>query len=178
MPYLGNIPATQFAELKYQDFTGGTGTSFTLNDPVGSAQELEVFVNNVRQEPGVAYTVSGTALTMTGSIVASDDFYVVFQGKSTGTATHPAGQALTATDGTFTGNLDVSSGTIKLDGNYPTGTSNVAIGDAALDDGSLSGGYNTAAGAGALSANTSGANNTAAPIRLRLSSTGVKAGAA
>ena len=82
MPYLGNIPATQFAELKYQDFTGGTGTSFTLNDPVGSAQELEVFVNNVRQEPGVAYTVSGTALTMTGSIVASDDFYVVFQGKS------------------------------------------------------------------------------------------------
>ena len=90
MPYLGNIPATQFAELKYQDFTGGTGTSFTLNDPVGSAQELEVFVNNVRQEPGVAYTVSGTALTMTGSIVATDDFYVVFQGKSTGTATHPA----------------------------------------------------------------------------------------
>ena len=82
MPYLGNIPATQFAELKYQDFTGGTGTSFTLNDPVGSAQELEVFVNNVRQEPGVAYTVSGTALTMTGSIVATDDFYVVFQGKS------------------------------------------------------------------------------------------------
>ena len=82
MPYLGNIPATQFAELKYQDFTGGTGTSFTLNDPVGSAQELEVFVNNVRQEPGVAYTVSGTTLTMTGSIVATDDFYVVFQGKS------------------------------------------------------------------------------------------------
>ena len=69
---------------------------------------------------------------MTGSIVATDDFYVVFQGKSTGTATHPAGQALTATDGTFTGNLDVSSGTIKLDGNYPTGTNNVALGDGAL----------------------------------------------
>lgn len=115
MPYLGNIPATQFAELKYQDFTGGTGTSFTLNDPVGSAQELEVFVNNVRQEPGVAYTVSGTTLTMTGSIVATDDFYVVFQGKSTGTATHPAGQALTATDGTFTGDLTVDTNTLKVD---------------------------------------------------------------
>ena len=115
MPYLGNIPATQFAELKYQDFTGGTGTSFTLNDPVGSAQELEVFVNNVRQEPGVAYTVSGTALTMTGSIVATDDFYVVFQGKSTGTATHPAGQALTATDGTFTGDLTVDTNTLHVD---------------------------------------------------------------
>jgi len=115
MPYLGNIPATQFAELKYQDFTGGTGTSFTLNDPVGSAQELEVFVNNVRQEPGVAYTVSGTALTMTGSIVASDDFYVVFQGKSTGTATHPASQALTATEGTFTSNVSVT-GNVTADG--------------------------------------------------------------
>ncbi len=115
MPYLGNIPATQFAELKYQDFTGGTGTSFTLNDPVGSAQELEVFVNNVRQEPGVAYTVSGTTLTMTGSIVASDDFYVVFQGKSVGTLTHPATQNLTAVDGTFTGNVDID-GTTTIDG--------------------------------------------------------------
>tara|TARA_R100001460_G_scaffold20397_1_gene42286 strand:+ start:35 stop:1426 length:1392 start_codon:yes stop_codon:yes gene_type:complete len=62
---------------------------------------------------------------------------------------------------TVSGNVSVDGGTIKLDGNYPTGTSNVAIGDAALDDGSLSGGYNTAAGAGALSANTSGAQNTA-----------------
>ena len=131
MPYLGNIPATQFAELKYQDFTGGTGTSFTLNDPVGSAQELEVFVNNVRQEPGVAYTVSGTALTMTGSIVASDDFYVVFQGKSVGTATHPAGQALTATDGTFTSsftspgiddNADATAITIDSSENVGIGT--------------------------------------------------------
>jgi len=128
MPYLGNIPATQFAELKYQDFTGGTGTSFTLNDPVGTAQELEVFVNNVRQEPGVAYTVSGTALTMTGSIVATDDFYVVFQGKSTGTATHPAGQALTATDGTFN-KVDVDN--IRIDGNTISSTD--TNGDITLD---------------------------------------------
>ena len=30
--------------------------------------------------------------------------------------------------------LTVDGGSIKLDGNYPTGTSNVALGDAALDD--------------------------------------------
>ena len=60
-------------------------------------------MNNVRQEPGVAYTVSGTALTMTGSIVATDDFYVVFQGPATGTATHPAGSNLEAVDGEFSG---------------------------------------------------------------------------
>ena len=31
-----------------------------------------------------------------------------------------------------------ADGSIKLDGNYPTGTRNVALGDQALDDGSLS----------------------------------------
>jgi hypothetical protein len=62
---------------------------------------------------------------------------------------------------TLAGKLDVSSGTIKLDGNYPTGTDNVALGNTALDDGSLSGDYNTAIGAGSLTANTSGVRNTA-----------------
>ena len=62
---------------------------------------------------------------------------------------------------TLAGKLDVSSGTIKLDGNYPTGTDNVALGDTALGDGSLSGNYNTAIGKGALLSNTSGSSNTA-----------------
>ena len=55
--------------------------------------------------------------------------------------------AMTIADGghvTFGGNIDASSGTIKLDGNYPTGSNNVALGNAALDDGSLSGDNNTA----------------------------------
>ena len=57
--------------------------------------------------------------------------------------------------------LDVDGGTIKLDGNYPVGTENVALGNQALDDGSLSGAYNTAIGHNSLSANTSGQRNTA-----------------
>jgi hypothetical protein len=52
-------------------------------------------------------------------------------------------------------------GTIKLDGNYPTGTNNVALGDAALGGGSLSGGSNVAIGTSALDANTSGTTNIA-----------------
>lgn len=51
------------------------------------------------------------------------------------------------------------NGNIKLDGNYPVGTANVALGDQALDDGSLSGTYNTAIGHRSLTANTSGATN-------------------
>ena len=114
MPYIGNPPAERFTSFDYQDLTGGSGTSFTLDNPVGNPQEIEVFVNNVRQEPGVAYTVSGTALTMTGSVAATDDFYVVFQGKAIQTATHPSDRALTATDGTFTGDLTVDTDTLKV----------------------------------------------------------------
>ena len=62
---------------------------------------------------------------------------------------------------TVSGNLSADGGTIKLDGNYPTGTNNVALGDAALGGGSLSGGSNVAIGTSALDANTSGTTNIA-----------------
>ena len=92
MAYLGNTPALATGSVEYQDLTGGSGTSFTLDYPVGSPQDVEVFVNNVRQEPGVAYNISGsTGLVMTGTIATTDDFYVVFQGKATGTTTGTGG---------------------------------------------------------------------------------------
>ena len=62
---------------------------------------------------------------------------------------------------TLAGKIEVSNGTIKLDGNYPTGTDNVALGNTALDDSSLSGNNNTAIGESSLTANTSGGFNTA-----------------
>ena len=105
MAYLGLSPAVQTTAMAYQDLTGGTGTSFTLDHPVGNAAEIEVFVNNVRQEPTVAYTVSGTSLSMTGSIVATDDFYVNFQGKALVTSTAGGG------GGTFKGeNGEINTG--------------------------------------------------------------------
>ncbi len=61
---------------------------------------------------------------------------------------------------TGTGNLDIANGTIKLDGNYPTGTNNVALGDTALDS-VTSGNQNTAIGSTALTALTTSSNNTA-----------------
>jgi hypothetical protein len=59
-----------------------------------------------------------------------------------------------------TASIDANGGTIKLDGNYPTGTNNVALGDNTLGGGSLSGGNNTAIGGNVLIANSSGQNNT------------------
>jgi hypothetical protein len=56
--------------------------------------------------------------------------------------------------------LSVDGGTIKLDGNYPVGTNNVALGDTALDS-LTSGQRNVAVGTDALTAVTSGQRNTA-----------------
>lgn len=64
------------------------------------------------------------------------------------------------TDGlTVAGNVNVDSGTIKLDGNYPTGTDNVALGDTAFDS-VTSGSDNTVIGSGAGTAVTTGQQNT------------------
>ena len=119
MAYLGNTPAARFSAMQYQDLTGVTGSpvkrGFTLDHSVGNENEIEVFVNNVRQEPSVAYTVSGTALTMTGDVETTDDFYVVFQGLAQQTATHPSSSALQATTGTFSSALSATTGTFTGD---------------------------------------------------------------
>ena len=100
MPYIGNIPPSEFRTIDYQDFTGVTGNpvkrGFTLTSPVGSANDLEIFVNNVRQEPTTAYSVSDTTVTLTGSVVATDDIYVVYNGLALQTIVPPDGSVSTA----------------------------------------------------------------------------------
>ena len=74
MPLLGNPLAAAFSTINKQTITGNGGANYTLTYSAGSAQDIEVFVNNIRQEPGVAYTVAGTSLTMTGNVASTDDF--------------------------------------------------------------------------------------------------------
>ena len=81
MPYLGSTPNASFSSRTKQDFTAnGSTTTFTLSSAVASANDIEVFVGNVRQEPTDAYTVSGTALTMSEAPATGLNFYVVFKG--------------------------------------------------------------------------------------------------
>ena len=76
--------------------------------------------------------------------------------------------------GAITGDVSVDGGTIKLDGNYPVGTANVALGDTALDS-LTSGSNNTAIGSSALTANTSASNNTAVGYQaLKTNTTGTQ----
>ena len=89
MSTIGNKAATQHVSLQKQTITGNGGTSYSLQQSVGSALDIAVFVNNTRQEPTVAYSASGTTLTMTGAVNASDSFYVIFLGKAIATTGLP-----------------------------------------------------------------------------------------
>lgn len=89
MGYVGNEPSVNFTSFAKQDITGDGGTSYTLTHAVANANEIEVFVNNVRQEPTSAYSASGTALTMTGNVASTDDFYVIYLGKALQTTVPP-----------------------------------------------------------------------------------------
>ena len=94
MAYIGNKPAETFHTTTKQVFTpDGSTTSFTLDHSVVGENELELFINNVRQEPGTgkAYTAATTTLTMSEAPGASDDMYCVFQGRAQGHHFVPAG---------------------------------------------------------------------------------------
>jgi len=119
MAYLGNTPASRFTSMDKQTITGDGGTGYTLDHAVGSEQEIEVFVNNVRQEPSVAYTVVGTALTMTGNVASTDDFYVVFQGKAQQTVVPPDGSVTNAKIDTMAASK--LTGTLNTT-NFPVGS--------------------------------------------------------
>lgn len=131
MPFIGNTPDVNFTSFAKQDITGDGGASYTLTHAVANANEIEVFVNNVRQEPTSAYSVSGTALTMTGNVASTDDFYVIYLGKALQTTVPPDGSVTSAKLGTniaISGTLDVTgaiSGTDMQLLHTTTVTSNV-----------------------------------------------------
>lgn len=96
MGYVGNEPLELYVSKSKQTLTGnGTVGPYTLSHSVSDAKDLEVFVNNVRQEPAVAYTATGTTLTMTGNVLSTDDFYVIYDGFAQGT-TAPADGSITS----------------------------------------------------------------------------------
>ena len=83
--YLGNQPADSYLSLEKQTFTTSATASYTLTNAVSNANEIALFLNNVRQEPTEAYTVSGTALTLSTAITSGDTMYCIYLGKSIGT---------------------------------------------------------------------------------------------
>ena len=92
MPFIGTTPTQGFvSSFPKQSFTpNGSTTAFTLTNPVASANDLEVFVGNVRQEPTTAYTAAGTTLTMSEAPASGLNFYVINKSFAQVTTTPPA----------------------------------------------------------------------------------------
>tara|TARA_R100000231_G_scaffold7635_1_gene10520 strand:+ start:5911 stop:6399 length:489 start_codon:yes stop_codon:yes gene_type:complete len=86
MSYLGGAPAKSIASPTSQFFSGNNSTTtFTLNRSVNVPEDLEVFVNNVQQEPGSgkSYTAAGTTLTFDAAPGSgTNNVYVVYRGLS------------------------------------------------------------------------------------------------
>ena len=87
MAYLGASPLSSFASPAKDSFSGNNSTtSFTMSQSVGDPNQIEVFVDNVRQEPTSAYTVSDTTLSFTGTpATGTNNIYVVHKHIGIGT---------------------------------------------------------------------------------------------
>lgn len=113
MPFLGKQPTAGFASIIKDDLTGnGTTGPYTLSKQVANANDIAVFVGNVRQEPTDAYTVSGNQLTMTGAVSSSQNFYVLHIAGTVESSVVPA-------DGTITNAKIVGMASSKLTGALP-----------------------------------------------------------
>ena len=115
MAYIGNIPAEKFTSVDIQNFTVSATANYTLDRPVANENEIELFINNVRQHPGSgkAYTASGTALTLSEATAGTDTMYCVYQGKARQTVT-PATSSVT--NAMLAGSIDLTS---KVTGALP-----------------------------------------------------------
>ena len=124
MAYFGVQPSSVFTGSGAKNVFNGDGstTAFTMSQAVLETTNIEVFVGNVRQEPSVAYTVSGFTLTFTGTPASgTGNIYVVHQNSNSnsvavtpGLAIAPSTLAVTGTS-TLTGNV-TAAGTLGVTG--------------------------------------------------------------
>ena len=97
MSYLGQSTSlfdpTRFTPTTAQVFSGdGSTVNFTLNTTVAQSTDVQVYIENVRQQPDYAYTAIGTALNFTAAPPSgSNNIYVVYQKVAALTGTVPDG---------------------------------------------------------------------------------------
>jgi hypothetical protein len=115
MAYVGREPRHGFLEGQTSTFNGST-TTVTLQRNVSSTDAIDVYIDNVHQEPDVAYTLSsgGDSITFTGTPENGAKLYVRFHGITFDTA---RANRLINTDGGSTATLaDNDTFTMSLDG--------------------------------------------------------------
>ncbi len=115
MAYIGNRSDSAFTSLLKQDLTGASGTSLTLTHAVANANDIALYINNVRQEPTEAYSVNGTTVTLTGTVAGTDDIYVIYLARAVQTTVPPDGSISSAKIAdTAVTNAKIANSTIDL----------------------------------------------------------------
>jgi len=117
MAYAGRQPTTGFRSTPTKDsFNGDNSTvAFTLSIPTRT-NDVEVFVENVQQEPVTAYSISGTTLTFTSAPpTGTGNIYVIHRAELVSNGVHTPSADLTAANATITGDLTVTGTTITID---------------------------------------------------------------
>ena len=79
--FIGNQPATSFESPKKDRFTGISGTTCSLTYAVSSVSDIIVWVNSVKQD-FTNYSVSGSTLTLGGTLVSADIVEVTYVGRT------------------------------------------------------------------------------------------------
>ena len=168
MPYQGRQPGVGVRNRFIYAAAGGQ-TSFSGADSNGltlaydDSAYVDVYLNGALLIPVTDYAATTkTSVVLSSGATASDTVEIIAYEISSIANTVPATGGTFSGNVTIAGNLSVDGGTIKLDGNYPVGSNNVALGNTALDslDGSSPGGNNVAIGTNALTANSTGSSNT------------------
>jgi hypothetical protein len=105
MAYIGNT-AEQQGFIPAVDFFSGNGstTAFTLSRPVASVAQVQATIENVPQNPGTAFTVSGNTITFDGAPASgTNNIYVYY--------TSPITQVIQPGQGTV-GTAQIQSGVL------------------------------------------------------------------
>ena len=135
MPFIGNEPQNHYITPTKDSFNGDASTvAFTLSRPVALPSDLEVFVDNVQQEPTSAYTVSGTTMTFTGTpATGTNNIYAIHRGGGMQTLQPQDGQAGDFSSLNASGDVSIS-GNITTDLTMTGTTPTLTIGDAGAED--------------------------------------------
>ena len=93
MPYMGNT-IRKASDIRRYNATSSTSATHTLTWTPPNEQSLVVTINGVKQQED-AYSVSGTTLTLTSALVATDKLEVIGI-NDLGTTITPAASSITA----------------------------------------------------------------------------------
>ena len=136
---------------RVDQFAGSAGASsntvFTLTESALNANSIMVYVNGIYQRPTTNYTVSGTALTFTASLVDTDEVDVHHMSIRS-TVSHVADGSVTSAklddNITITGNLTVNGATTTVN------STTVTVDDKNIELGSTASPTDTTADGGGI----------------------------